>query len=97
MFRLTAAARALGVTSIGEDVTITRVTTDSRDVQDGDLFVAIRGARFDGHAFVSQALDKGAAAVMVSGGCNRRTFLCVPLMVSNMPSSCSRSFRDATT
>ena len=66
MFRLTAAARALGVTSIGEDVTITRVTTDSRDVQDGDLFVAIRGARFDGHAFVSQALDKGAAAVMVS-------------------------------
>ena len=66
MFRLTAAARALGVTSKGEDVTIARVTTDSRDVQDGDLFVAIRGARFDGHAFVSQALDKGAAAVMVS-------------------------------
>ncbi len=66
MFRLTAAARALGVTPKGEDVTIARVTTDSRDVRDGDLFVAIRGARFDGHAFVSQALDKGAAAVMVS-------------------------------
>jgi UDP-N-acetylmuramoyl-tripeptide--D-alanyl-D-alanine ligase len=66
VFRLTAAARALGVTPKGEDVTIARVTTDSRDVKDGDLFVAIKGARFDGHAYVNQALDKGAAAVMVS-------------------------------
>lgn len=39
---------------------------DSRRTGPGDLFVAIRGQRFDGHAFVPAALDAGAAAVVVS-------------------------------
>jgi UDP-N-acetylmuramoyl-tripeptide--D-alanyl-D-alanine ligase len=43
-----------------------RVEIDSRRVQPGDLFVAIRGERFDGHEFVKDALAKGAVAAMVS-------------------------------
>jgi UDP-N-acetylmuramoyl-tripeptide--D-alanyl-D-alanine ligase len=43
----------------------TRVSTDSRDVQPGDLFVAIPGGRFDGHDFVEQALAQGAVAAVV--------------------------------
>ncbi len=49
-----------------------RVSIDSRSVSAGDLFVAIRGDRFDGHAFVAEAFDKGAAGAVVQephGGC----------------------------
>ena len=43
-----------------------RVSIDSRRVQPGDLFVAIRGEHFDGHEFAAQALKEGAEAVVVS-------------------------------
>nr|WP_295826554.1 UDP-N-acetylmuramoylalanyl-D-glutamyl-2,6-diaminopimelate--D-alanyl-D-alanine ligase [uncultured Azospirillum sp.] len=45
--------------------TATGVTIDSRKVAPGDLFVAIRGPNFDGHAFVGAALAAGAAAALV--------------------------------
>ncbi len=45
---------------------VTRVSSDSRSIQAGDLFVAIRGAQFDGHTFVGEALDKGAVAAVVA-------------------------------
>lgn len=44
---------------------ILRVTTDSRDIQPGDLFFAIRGARLDGHRFLAEAASKGAVAGVV--------------------------------
>jgi UDP-N-acetylmuramoyl-tripeptide--D-alanyl-D-alanine ligase len=44
---------------------ITGVTTDSRTVAPGNLYIALRGERFDGQAFVPQALARGAAAVLV--------------------------------
>lgn len=44
----------------------TGVSIDSRTVAQGDLFVAIRGPSFDGHAFVAAALQAGAAAALVS-------------------------------
>ncbi len=47
------------------DRVIDRVTTDSRQAVDGALFVAVRGENFDGHDFVGQALDKGAALALV--------------------------------
>jgi UDP-N-acetylmuramoyl-tripeptide--D-alanyl-D-alanine ligase len=47
------------------DASIGRVSIDSRTLAAGDFFVAIRGERFDGHAFVSDALAHGAAGVMV--------------------------------
>jgi UDP-N-acetylmuramoyl-tripeptide--D-alanyl-D-alanine ligase len=44
------------------------VVTDSRAVQPGNLFVALRGEQHDGHAFAVQAAESGAAAVMVELG-----------------------------
>ncbi len=43
---------------------ITSIVTDSREVEQGSLFVAINGERFDGHDFISQAISKGAVAVI---------------------------------
>ena len=42
-----------------------RVGTDSRQAQRGDLFVAVPGERFDGHAFLSEVAQKGVAAVLI--------------------------------
>tara|TARA_Y100001936_G_scaffold209202_2_gene215198 strand:+ start:11970 stop:13337 length:1368 start_codon:yes stop_codon:yes gene_type:complete len=52
----------------GKDVLFTGVSTDSRDIKGGDLFVALSGKNFDGHEFIFQAKDRGAAAVMVNQG-----------------------------
>jgi UDP-N-acetylmuramoyl-tripeptide--D-alanyl-D-alanine ligase len=46
-------------------VGIRRVCTDSRDVRPGDLFVALKGERFDGHQFVEAALQRGAIGLVV--------------------------------
>ena len=43
-------------------VVIRRVTTDSREVQPGDLFFALRGPIYDGHDFTGEAFGKGAVA-----------------------------------
>ena len=45
---------------------VTGVCTDSREVKPGDLFVAIRGERHDGHCFVDEARRRGAAAALIS-------------------------------
>lgn len=42
-----------------------RVCTDSRHAQAGDLFVALSGEKFDGHAFLGEVAGKGVAAVMI--------------------------------
>lgn len=55
----TVAAGALSGTATGYSI-------DSRTLQPGDLFFAIRGERFDGHEFVAAALEKGAVAAVVS-------------------------------
>lgn len=47
------------------DGLVTAVATDSRSVRPGDLFVALPGARVDGHVFVPQAAAAGAAAALV--------------------------------
>jgi UDP-N-acetylmuramoyl-tripeptide--D-alanyl-D-alanine ligase len=48
-----------------EDVVFKNVNTDSRQVRAGDLFVALKGDRFDGHDFVSQVAGQGAVAMLV--------------------------------
>jgi UDP-N-acetylmuramoyl-tripeptide--D-alanyl-D-alanine ligase len=60
------AARAIAATVFGANVRFDRVTTDSRSLQAGDLFVAIKGERFDGHDYVAQAFERGAAAAVVA-------------------------------
>ncbi len=61
-----AAARAVGGRALGAPATFLRVTTDSRAIAPGDLFVALKGERFDGHDYVSDALRAGAAAALVA-------------------------------
>src|SRR2546423_2405246 len=45
-------------------MTVTRVCTDSRQAQPGDLFIALAGERFDAHDYLAEAARKGAAAVV---------------------------------
>src|SRR5947208_16285454 len=46
------------------DVTFPRLFTDSREVKPGGLFVALRGEQHDGHVFIPQAVERGAAGVL---------------------------------
>ncbi len=57
---------ACGEIAVGDaNQTITRISTDSRTLQSGDLFVPIRGDNFDGHKFVEQAAERGASGALV--------------------------------
>jgi len=47
------------------------VSTDSRTIQPGNLFIALSGPHFDGRTFLSQAFEKGAAGAVVSGPYSR--------------------------
>jgi UDP-N-acetylmuramoyl-tripeptide--D-alanyl-D-alanine ligase len=60
------AARAVGGSVIGAPVHFSRVTTDTRALIPGDLFVALKGERFDGHDYVPEALASGASAALVA-------------------------------
>ena len=44
--------------------TITGVTSDSREVDEGDLFIAVRGTSHDGHEFIPEAIEQGASAIV---------------------------------
>jgi len=66
MFALSELAAPLRAELRGRDLRFTQVSTDSRAALDGALFVALRGERFDGHAFVAQARAAGAVAALVS-------------------------------
>ena len=61
-----AAATGGRVTSGNPAHRVGRWSIDTRSLQPGDLFVAIRGDRFDGHAFVAAALAAGAAGAVVT-------------------------------
>ncbi|NHO65076.1 UDP-N-acetylmuramoyl-tripeptide--D-alanyl-D-alanine ligase [Aestuariicella hydrocarbonica] len=63
--KLTDIQTALSAELIGEDVIFERVNTDTRDILTGDLFVALKGERFDAHEFAESAADAGAAALVV--------------------------------
>ncbi|WP_409419593.1 UDP-N-acetylmuramoyl-tripeptide--D-alanyl-D-alanine ligase [Marinomonas sp. RS-M-Aa-14] len=49
---------------VGENCALNAVVTDTRKLSPGCLFVALKGARFDGHDYVKQAIDNGAIAVV---------------------------------
>ncbi|MBQ8994859.1 MAG: UDP-N-acetylmuramoyl-L-alanyl-D-glutamate--2,6-diaminopimelate ligase, partial [Oscillospiraceae bacterium] len=48
------------------DLPVNCVTTDSRKIEEGCIFIAIVGERFDGNDFAMDALEKGAAVAIVS-------------------------------
>lgn len=64
------------------DVLFTGVSTDSRTVKMGELFIALKGDKFNGHEFVTEAEERGAVAVIVnqeSGAKNKKSG--IPLML----------------
>lgn len=66
MMQLSEAAAALNAKLLGDDVTFSSVGSDSRNIVAGQLFVALKGENFDGNVFAADAINKGAAAVLVS-------------------------------
>jgi UDP-N-acetylmuramoyl-tripeptide--D-alanyl-D-alanine ligase len=62
-------ASALAGRVQGKDVAVSGVAIDSRQLAPGDLFVALPGSRVDGHDFIAQAREAGAAAALVSRVC----------------------------
>lgn len=59
-------AEALHIAYTGEDCTFTGITTDSRAIKGGEVFVALVGEKFDGHNFLLKAAESGAKAVVLS-------------------------------
>ncbi len=59
--------RLLGARPSGRDV-LGRISTDTRSIEPGDVFLALRGEQFDGHHFLAVAVERGAKALIVSDG-----------------------------
>lgn len=58
------AAAAVGAAPPSEDLPLTSLSTDTRTLQPGALFVALKGEKFDGHDYVVQAIGAGAVAIV---------------------------------
>ena len=59
------------------DIEITGINIDSRQIEAGHLFMAMRGTQTDGHAYIPAAIEKGAVAVHLRAserqrGCHRQ-------------------------
>jgi UDP-N-acetylmuramoyl-tripeptide--D-alanyl-D-alanine ligase len=63
---LRAAASATAGSLAGDNVSFRGVSTDSRTTAPGELFIALRGENFDGHAYLAAAMARGAVAAMVA-------------------------------
>ncbi len=62
---LAALAQPLDATLHGRDARFEAVSTDSRKIEPGELFVALRGERFDGHRFIADVTNRGACGALV--------------------------------
>ena len=66
MMRLSQIIAVLDASLVGNDVVFEQVNTDSRKIQNGDLFIALRGENFDGAAYVAASLQGGAVAAVIN-------------------------------
>jgi UDP-N-acetylmuramoyl-tripeptide--D-alanyl-D-alanine ligase len=66
MMKLSLAAEVLAARRTGAEVEFNAVATDSRQINQGDLFVALVGEHFDGARFVAEVAAKGAVAAMIN-------------------------------
>ncbi|WP_159738065.1 UDP-N-acetylmuramoyl-tripeptide--D-alanyl-D-alanine ligase [Vibrio atypicus] len=66
-------ADVLDAQVIGNDVAICQVSTDTRTIESGSLFVALVGERFDAHDFIGNAVEAGASALLVSKAVDSNT------------------------
>ena len=65
---LSEAAKTVGSSLDGEDVVFCGCSTDSRTIEKGNLFIALKGECFDGHQYISVAEKKGASSLIVDRG-----------------------------
>ena len=63
--RLSEAAQIVGGHHMGDDVAFSAVSTDTRQINSGDLFVALKGPNFDGNEFALRSMSAGACGVIV--------------------------------
>ena len=56
------------------EITIKGISFNSNKVQEGDLFVAIKGFEEDGHKFINEAIEKGTVAILIEEGCDLKSF-----------------------
>ncbi len=54
------------ISNINRDFLVTGISTDTRSLQQGEVFVALQGEHFDGHDFLKTAIERGAAALVIS-------------------------------
>ena len=64
MFTAEEIAKATGGVLVGENVSVTSISTDTRTIEKSALFIAIKGENFDGNDFIGKAFEKGAAAAL---------------------------------
>ena len=76
---LSEAASRSGARVMNADVRFTGCSIDSRTVQKGNLFIALRGEKFDGHDFIGTAMKNGACAALVEQEGSDNT---IPLLVA---------------
>jgi len=69
----------------GGDTEIRGLTADSRAVEPGFLFAALPGTKVDGARFIPQALEKGAAALLIGGGVELPAGISVPVISDRNP------------
>lgn len=55
-----------------------RIKTNSKDIEKGDVFVALKGINGDGHDYIKDAIDNGASYIICESGCYKVPFMIVP-------------------
>jgi len=81
MMLLSQAAQVLNARMVGADVRFAAVSTDSRKIRSGDLFIALRGEHFDGYEFAATAMQAGAVAALVNADSYRGKTPACPLLL----------------
>lgn len=76
---LSALAKQLSGQRVGADVAITSVSIDSRSLQAGDVYIAIKGHQHDGHAFLAETERAGACAAIIEA--SSTTQLTIPHLI----------------
>lgn len=74
----------------GAEAIVRGVCTDSRSVRSGDLFVALKGERFDGHDYLAEVIERGAAGALVEASVVDRSFSLPSVVVENTRSALGR-------
>lgn len=64
-----------GISGINSSTVFTKITADSREVEEGTVFFCIKGAKSDGHDFIAQAVEKNAALIVGENELNMPSYL----------------------